>query len=274
MKIILSRKGFDTQNGGQASPIMPDGTLLSLPIPSKAETLRFSQLKYQKKTYLEIIKELKPSTYIKDYYACHLDPDLRCDAIQRDKEWEPLFGQTGSAQGHLTGKDIKEGDLFLFFGTFRKTELNNDLLKYVRGAPNLHVIFGYLQIREIYSDLKIISDKFPYHPHSHERYNKEKNNRLYRANQKLSFCNDISGSGCFRFHDDLVLTKKNYPKSRWDLPKFFKINKVDISYHEQSSFILDYFQSASIGQEFVIEENNDVTEWAKKIIRSGTNVYL
>ncbi len=28
MKIILSRKGFDSANGGQASPILPDGTML------------------------------------------------------------------------------------------------------------------------------------------------------------------------------------------------------------------------------------------------------
>ena len=33
MKLILSRKGFDSSCGEQASPIMPDGTLLSLPIP-------------------------------------------------------------------------------------------------------------------------------------------------------------------------------------------------------------------------------------------------
>ena len=34
MKIILSRKGFDSSNGGCPSPIMPDGTLLSMPIPT------------------------------------------------------------------------------------------------------------------------------------------------------------------------------------------------------------------------------------------------
>jgi len=33
MKVILSRKGFDSSYGGCASPILPDGTLLSLPIP-------------------------------------------------------------------------------------------------------------------------------------------------------------------------------------------------------------------------------------------------
>ena len=34
MKVILSRKGFDSSNGGCPSPILPDGTLLSLPIPT------------------------------------------------------------------------------------------------------------------------------------------------------------------------------------------------------------------------------------------------
>ncbi len=33
MKVILSRKGFDSSYGGCPSPILPDGTLLSLPIP-------------------------------------------------------------------------------------------------------------------------------------------------------------------------------------------------------------------------------------------------
>jgi len=34
MKIILSRKGFDSSYGGYASPIFPDGSILSLPIPN------------------------------------------------------------------------------------------------------------------------------------------------------------------------------------------------------------------------------------------------
>ena len=35
MKVILSRKGFDSANGGILSPIFEDGTMLSFPIPSK-----------------------------------------------------------------------------------------------------------------------------------------------------------------------------------------------------------------------------------------------
>ena len=34
MKIILSRKGFDSANGGIVGLIMEDGTLISFPLPS------------------------------------------------------------------------------------------------------------------------------------------------------------------------------------------------------------------------------------------------
>lgn len=37
MKIILSRKGFDSANGGIVSPIFEDGTMISFPIPGDDE---------------------------------------------------------------------------------------------------------------------------------------------------------------------------------------------------------------------------------------------
>ena len=37
MKIILSRKGFDSASGGLCNPILPDGTLLSMPIPGTSK---------------------------------------------------------------------------------------------------------------------------------------------------------------------------------------------------------------------------------------------
>ncbi|MGO9273044.1 MAG: hypothetical protein ACLQOO_22875, partial [Terriglobia bacterium] len=33
MKVIFSRKGFDAEAGGVASPILPDKRLCSIPIP-------------------------------------------------------------------------------------------------------------------------------------------------------------------------------------------------------------------------------------------------
>lgn len=55
MKVILSRKGFDSQYGGMPSPILPDGTLLSLPIPSKEDTTKYTDLTWNGKSYYELM---------------------------------------------------------------------------------------------------------------------------------------------------------------------------------------------------------------------------
>jgi hypothetical protein len=47
MRIILSRKGFDSEFGKVSSPILPDNTLLSLPIPQVNDTLKFDEIYYQ-----------------------------------------------------------------------------------------------------------------------------------------------------------------------------------------------------------------------------------
>lgn len=55
MKVILSRKGFDSSNGGIPSPIMPDGTLLSMPILDSAG-IPFSDIAWKGMTYADILK--------------------------------------------------------------------------------------------------------------------------------------------------------------------------------------------------------------------------
>ncbi|WP_121240714.1 hypothetical protein [Sulfurisoma sediminicola] len=47
MKLILSRKGFDSAAGGIASPILPDGRMISLPIPSQADNFTFADINVQ-----------------------------------------------------------------------------------------------------------------------------------------------------------------------------------------------------------------------------------
>ena len=79
MKIILSRKGFDSENGEIPNPILPDGTLLSLPIPDNDGNNTFSSLHWNGMSYYEIIHSLKPRTKIKVDDMCHLDPDLKKD---------------------------------------------------------------------------------------------------------------------------------------------------------------------------------------------------
>lgn len=84
MKIILSRKGIDSGNVNLASPILPDGTMLSIPIPTDDDTgLTYSDILYEGKTYFDILTILnrgrKPNT---QYPYIHLDPDIKKDSYR------------------------------------------------------------------------------------------------------------------------------------------------------------------------------------------------
>jgi len=259
MQIILSRKGFDSANGGIPSPIMPDGTLLSLPIPYENDDMKFSNLTFDGKTYFEIIRELNSKTK-KD--NCHLDPDIRKCIKERENGWKPLFGQQDKAQSHLKNKKVNIGDLFLFFGWFKQTEKVNNQLIYQKDAPDLHLIYGYLQIGKIHDDISKLPSQFNYHPHAKIKKDK-KINCIYESCDKLDFLSNIDGAACLKYNKNLVLTKNGCSRSKWELPDFFKQTKI--SYHSKKSWRHDYFQSSRRGQEFVVTpENNETKEQLKK----------
>lgn len=173
MKIILSRKGFDSHAGGCASPILPDGTMLSLPVPGKSIT-KYSSISINGKKYSDIIKKLYPG--FKEEY-CHLDPDIRNGVrLKNPKEWKPAFGQADNAQGQLRNAGVEPGDIFLFFGWFRGVDENHNYIKNSKkrfnndfySCADMQVIYGYMQIGRIITDPDEIK-KFYWHPHSEDR---------------------------------------------------------------------------------------------------------
>ena len=279
MKVILSRKGFDSQYGGYPSPILPDGRLISLPIPSN-DNICYNDLKIDSNlTYYEVMKYLNPKIKYGDKWhnltkdtKCHLDPDIYLDAKKRPKYWKPIFGQISAAQSHLKNEGVKEGDIFLFFGTFRKTEYEGECLTFIPEEPAIHIIFGYLQIGEV---MGIRSDtQYPhwmnYHPHIDSDRRRRENNTIYIAKDTLSWNSMLPGTAPFSFHKDLVLTKEGETKSRWGLPSFFK--KVKITYHSEKSWKNeDNFQSTGKGQEFVIHSNGEIENWVKELIITKAN---
>ena len=268
MKIIISRKGFDWANGGMPSPILPDGTMVSMPIPSgKVDVVKYRDLNINGFNYYKIWKELCPNGNHTTY--CHLDPDIRKDIIKRNKNWVPAFGQIGASETHLEKYHVQVGDIFLFFGWFRQTELVDEKLRYVKGSNDIHALYGYLQIGKITKGKDV--EKYKWHPHSHRDL--ESNNTIYEASKKLMFGKEktnLAGAGVFKFSNRVVLTKKGESRSRWDLPDFFK--DVEISRHNKSNFKNGYFQSVAIGQEFVISENKKITKWAKNIILNNIDI--
>lgn len=277
MKIILSRKGFDSSkrngvsNGNQPNPILPDGTMLSLPIPDKQGNNIFSSLHWKDLNYYDdIIHSLRPKTAIKAEDTCHLDPDLRKEVKDRLPDWKPAFGQAGSPLSHLFNNNVGVGDLFLFFGWFRQTEYINGVLKYKKGTPDLHIIYGYMQVGDIIKSFDNVPDWLKDHPHVSDGKNRGDNNAIFLPQKNLSFLPNKKGCDLLSYREDRVLTKKRVltekymSKSRWDLPSFFK--KVGISCHP-NPWRDDYFQSVGLGQEFVMEATPEILEWVKQIIQ-------
>ena len=250
MKIVLSRKGFDSKNGGKPSPVFPDGTTLSLPIPLPGAPTQFRDVLWRDSS-LEPIVECLSKHRGED--SCHLDPDLRADALQRSPEWRPTFGQDGAAQGHLKRQGVRPGDLFLFFGWFRPVaQHGRDKWRYVEDAPSVHRLFGWLQVSEILTigpDPASARTERPWlsaHPHLHG-HSWPDNNTVYISTPTLSVAgiDRVRGAGVFRNADSrLTLTEpREIEKGSsckwycWRLPDWFwpaggasrisrKVNKV------------------------------------------------
>ncbi|MFA6184503.1 MAG: hypothetical protein WC682_05425 [Parcubacteria group bacterium] len=275
MKVVLSRKGFDSTAGSYPSPVI-DGIPLSLPIPDNKDKIKYSDLIYKNgKSYFDLMTDLGMDKYDKNS-ICHLDPDLKFDILEKREntiEWRGTLGQMAQAQKHLENKGVGRNDLFLFFGWFKETENKNGKINFKRNSKypdGFHLIFGYLEIGEI---IKTATQDPPLwlqnHPHfSREGVRKDKSNTVYIAKKKLALRQNQAGFGIFKFSEKLILTKEGHPKSHWDIDKIKELRNLSISYHAPQSWKEDYFQSAGRGQEFVIEENERSKKWAENLLKN------
>ena len=62
-----------------------------------------------------------------------------------------MLGQAGIAQSHLNKQDVGHGDIFPFFGLYRRVEETAQGRRFVKGAPELQVLCGWLQVDQKYS---------------------------------------------------------------------------------------------------------------------------
>ncbi len=203
------------------------------------------------------------------YTECHLDPDLYRPALpDRHANWRPAFGQAGNAETILANERVGEGDLFLFYGWFREIRFSENRYRYVRNAPDLHVIFGYLEVDEVIdlgNPLVAPADHLSRHPHVVFRQSYPAANRVYSGER----------AGVFHFHDSLVLTRRGETRSRWEMPSFFQ--------HEpfKGAFTSFALANGNVGidftgrnnQELLISSTPEVIAWAETLIRSNRSQY-
>ncbi len=284
MKLILSRKGFDLGNGGVASPILPDNTLLSLPIPDPASPIAYADLKSGDWPLGGLVESLTRKR-IKRQTRAHLDPDLDHGICPRLAGWQPLFGQDGAAQSHLRNQGVSVGDLFLFFGWFRAVQRVGRGFRYCATAPDQHVVYGWLQVGQMLQG-RALATAVPAwavdHPHCHGSRGKQ--NTLYLAAPRLTLPGGIvpgqlSGAGRFpAHHNKLVLTAPGAPRSHWRLPRWFYPTgeRPPLTYHgDRRRWQLDgehlHLRSAARGQEFVLDTANypAALPWLHELFATG-----
>ena len=278
MKIILSRKGFDSSYGGSPSPILEDNTFLSLPIPAsncgREYSIRYRDLRPQGINLEKLIDDLAvktPEGKVSSQDLAHFDPDICFDAYpHRESGWRGLFGQCLAAQGHLRNQGVGIGDLFLFYGLYQYVKNTNGTYVYDKSSRPIHLIWGWMQIGDIVDIAKEQASKqikYPwasYHPHYHFQ-TQPANNTLYVASEKLSiegFGSDkTKGFGVFEhYRDELQLTDPDNDKtSYWRLPGWlYQENKpCPLSYNAKREWKLENgyarLKSFTRGQEFVVD---------------------
>lgn len=289
MKLILSRKGFDSTSGGVPSPILPDGRLISLPIPDQQSTICYGDIEHQGLALATLVTDLTHGK-INGHSGAHLDPDLTAADLPRRRGWRPAFGQLGAAQGHLRNQGVSPGDLFIFFGLFRSVKWQAGHYRWVSGSQPRHVIWGWLQVGEILPVTEMLARERPWlaqHPHL-QRVG-EANNVIYLASQGLSLA-PVPGDECaglarlpgagvfhqFSLQRQLTARQAGSP-SLWALPRAFYPGrgKVPLSFHAdpgrwQRKRQAVLLQSVARGQEFVLDTSQypGVLPWIAGIMAS------
>lgn len=238
MRIIFSRKGFDTGSGGAPSPII-DGRPVSLPIPTKRRsTTCYGDLGLGE-TAARVTRERIGADHL-----CHEDPMFFDDCC--------LFGQCGAAQSHLRRQGVGRGDVFLFFGLFSADGTRE----------RHHRIYGYMRVVEMIEGTALL----PRHsliaaaprPHPHAIGEWNANNCLY------------AGPGRLAAHADprLRLTTDDGPLRLWDIPAW--LPGTGLSYHGRADRWHEgnRLEIVSRGQEFVadIGDREEPRRWLDDII--------
>lgn len=277
MKVILSRKGFDSTAGGWPSPILPDGRMLSLPIPepSTDRGIPYEQLQLDGTALDATMAQLG----LRAEPCAHPDPDLlHGQQSNRETGWRGQFGQADAAAVHLRNMDVAPGDLFLFWGWFAPTANTCDGIRFESRRPRsdgFHAIFGYMQVGQIcIPGSGDVPDFARGHPHVKNAYG-TRPNLLFIASHTVAWDDRRPGWGVFRWRPGLRLSADGPRRSDWLLPAAFHPSTgTSMTYNRRPDRWRHAGDTvavtvASRGQEFVCSGNEQVSEWATQLVNDS-----
>ena len=242
MKIVFSRKGFDSTNADIPSVFVRGGAMTSFPIPHISHDAEQPERYYHDRDlsgYGDIcdadgvllrerirqLREKKKTPF--EHECCHHDPDLQ----------RGIFGQSGRPQSVLENAGVGVGDLFLFFGRFQEARRDGDALRFrtPKEEWESQALFGFLRVGKVMR-AKIAKQeyrRFGDHPHltdarlewdetpGGKKYGFK--NTVYFAAERLGIpgMDGYPGFGVFKHAPNLVLTATGHSPSFWDLPSYF-----------------------------------------------------
>lgn len=198
--------------------------------------------------------------------------------------WRPALGQTGAAQAHLAGQGVGPGDIFLFFGWFREVERLAGKWRYVPRAPDLHLLFGWLEVADvlpIVARREEVLQQYPWaatHVHAENpAHYAHALNHLYIAAEASRFVPGRAGGGYFKaFSPALQLSAQGATKSVWDVPCWMGPDegRAPLTYHGDPKRWERRgpgwrLRTVAKGQEFVCQlENRDAADpWIRELIQ-------
>jgi hypothetical protein len=237
MKIILSRKGFDSAAGKAPSPIIA-GRPVSLPIPAS----RNSATTYDDLGLGAIVRQATRGR-MTGGELCHHDPMF--------VNGECIFGQTGAAQSHLARQGVGPGDVFLFFGLFADEHT----------GERHHRWFGYLRVASAHP-VALLSRaeraELGKLRHPHVMGERTDNDTIYRG----------EGAAAHHAGPELRLTRVGGPVSRWLVPPW--LEGRGLTYHGRAArwSVPGELAVVARGQEFVCDAGDDqvAQAWAGDVI--------
>lgn len=288
MKIILSRKGFDSSYGGVPSPILDGQGPFSLPIPVTVDGMPARSFRIADMPLGDTLSDLTGGR-LSGKTIVHLDPDLDARACERQAGWRPALGQDNAAQAHLRNQGVGPGDLFLFFGWFREARLEQGRWAYRGPSAGFHALFGWLQVHDVLDIDGMASDEIPPwlndHPHfKHANALRGKLNTVYIGTEHLELGSSsqqdrsIPGAGRFRrWSPSLRLSAPGGTRSIWTVPGWFKpsANRPPLTYHGNPNRWIHEgdglrLRTVGRGQEFVLDSKHypEALGWAQRLIEA------